>query len=221
MDYQILSVLEPSEVDRILGELARQPFLDGRLTALGGARGVKNNLQLDRAGTAATGIDQLVLSALRRNETFQAFAFPRRVMPPIFNRYEPGMEYGAHVDGGIMPTAGEPMRTDLAITLFLSPPDSYEGGELILQLPSGDEEIKLAAGEALVYSAKYIHRVGPVRSGVRLAAVTWVQSAVRDERIRALLFDLHLALRQLEDREEAALLVSKSYHNLLRLASEL
>ena len=221
MDYQILSILEPAEVDSILSELSRQRFVDGRLTALGGARGVKNNLQLDRGGTATTGIDQLVLSALRRNGTFQAFAFPKRVMPPLFNRYEAGMEYGAHVDGAIMPTATEPMRTDLAITLFLSPPESYEGGELILQLPSGEEEIKLAGGEALVYSAKYIHRVGPVRSGVRLAAVTWVQSAVKDERIRSILYDLHLALLKLGDREDGALLVSKSYQNLLRLASEL
>jgi PKHD-type hydroxylase len=113
------------------------------------------------------------------------------------------------------------MRTDLAVTLFLSAPESYEGGELILQLPSGNEEIKLTPGEAVVYSAKYVHRVGPVRSGVRLAAVTWVQSAVRDERIRALLYDLHLAMQKLGERQEAALLVSKSYHNLLRLASEL
>lgn len=221
MDYQILSILEPSEVERILGELAQQSFVDGKLTAHGGARSVKNNLQLGRSGLAATELDQLVLSALRRNETFQAFAFPKRVMFPIFNRYEPGMEYGAHVDGGIMATAGDPMRADLAMTLFLSPPDSYEGGELILELPSGEEEIKLAAGEAFVYSAKYIHRVGPVRRGVRMAAVTWVQSAVRDASMRAILYDLHLVLRKLEDREEPALLVSKSYHNLLRLASEL
>ncbi|HUJ49590.1 MAG TPA: Fe2+-dependent dioxygenase [Bryobacteraceae bacterium] len=221
MDYQILPILEPAEVDRILLDLSRQSFLDGRLTALGGARSVKKNLQMDRAGAFATEIEQLVLSGLKRNETFQAFAYPRRVMPPIFSRYEPGMEYGAHVDGAIMPTATEPMRTDLAITLFLSQPDSYEGGELILRLPSGEEEIKLAAGEAVVYSAKYVHRVGPVRSGVRLAAVSWVQSAVRDERMRALLYDLHLALRTLPEHDEAALLVSKSYHNLLRLVSEL
>jgi PKHD-type hydroxylase len=221
MDYQILSILEPGEVDRILLELGRQSFSDGQATALGGAKGVKQNLQLEQSAAATAGIDKLVLAALRRNDTFQAFALPKRVMSPMFSRYEPGMEYGWHVDGGIMPTATEPMRTDLAVTLFLSAPESYEGGELILQLPSGNEEIKLTPGEAVVYSAKYVHRVGPVRSGVRLAAVTWVQSAVRDERIRALLYDLHLAMQKLGERQEAALLVSKSYHNLLRLASEL
>jgi PKHD-type hydroxylase len=221
MDYQILSILEDSELDRLQGELARQSFVDGKRTAQGGARQIKNNRQMARSGPAATEIDHLVVSALRRNETFQAFAIPKRVMLPIFNRYEPGMEYGNHVDSGIMGAAGDAMRTDLAVTVFLSPPDSYEGGELILEGSSGEEEIKLAAGEALVYSAKFIHRVAPVRSGVRLAAVTWVQSAVRDERVRAILYDLHLTLTKLGDREDAALLVSKSYHNLLRLTSEL
>jgi PKHD-type hydroxylase len=221
MDYQILSLLEPSELDHVLAELARQSFVDGQLTAQGGARNVKSNLQLPGTDSAATELGRVVLSALRRNETFQAFALPRRVMPPLFNRYEPGMQYGAHVDGAIMATAADPMRTDLAMTLFLSPPDSYEGGELILEQSSGEEEVKLASGEALVYSAKCIHRVRSVRSGVRLAAVSWVQSAVRDERVRAILYDLHRALRKLQDREEEALLVSKSYHNLLRLAAEL
>lgn len=220
MDYQILPILEPSELESVLAELEQRHFVDGRATAHGGAQIVKNNLQIDRSATPAK-LDQVIVSALRRNVAFQAFALPKRVMPPLFNRYEPGMEYGAHVDGAIMPTATEPMRTDLAMTLFLSSPESYEGGELILQLASGDQEIKLAAGDALIYSAKYIHRVEPVRAGVRLAAVTWVQSAVRDERIRALLYDLHLAMQKLDPREEAALLISKSYHNLLRLSSEL
>jgi PKHD-type hydroxylase len=221
MDYQILPILEPSELDSILAGLEQCRFVDGRATAHGGAGSVKNNLQMDRSGEAPAELEQIVVSALCRNVAFQAFALPKRVMPPLFNRYEPGMEYGAHVDGAIMPTATEPMRTDLAMTLFLSSPETYEGGELILQLASGDQEIKLAAGDALIYSAKYIHRVEPVRAGVRLAAVTWVQSAVRDERIRALLFDLHQAMQKLDPREEAALLISKSYHNLLRLSSEL
>lgn len=221
MDYQILPLLEPSELDSILAGLEQRRFVDGRATAHGGARSVKNNLQMERSGQAPAELEQVVVSALRRSVAFQAFALPKRVMPPLFNRYEPGMEYGAHVDGAIMPTATEPMRTDLAITLFLSSPETYQGGELILQLASGDQEIKLAAGDALIYSAKYIHRVEPVRSGVRLAAVSWVQSAVRDERIRALLYDLHQATQTLDPRQEAAILISKSYHNLLRLSSEL
>jgi len=220
MDYQILSILPPPEVDRILGELSRQQFSEGRHTALGAASHVKRNLQLEQPASVASGLDQLVLAALRRNESFQAFALPKRIMPPMFSRYEPGMSYGSHIDSGIMSTATEPMRTDLASTIFLSEPDSYEGGELILDTSAGCEEIKLAPGEAVVYVAKFVHRVEPVRKGVRLAAVTWIQSAVRDERIRAILYDLHL-LRKHELREEASLLLSKSYHNLLRLASEL
>jgi PKHD-type hydroxylase len=119
-----------------------------------------------------------------------------------------------------MATASEPMRTDLALTVFLSAPESYDGGELILEQPAGEEEVKLEAGEALLYSATRVHRVNPVRSGVRLAAVTWVQSVVRDEQMRSVLYDLQRALRGLADREREALLVSKSYQNLLRLAAE-
>ena len=221
MDAQILSLLEPAEVDGIRAELARHPFVAGERTAQGGARSVKDNLQLDPTSPAALELGRIVLAALRRNETFQGFALPRRVMPPLFNRYEAGMAYGAHVDGGLMATAAEPMRTDLALTLFLSSPESYEGGELILEQPAGEEEMKLEAGEALLYSASCVHRVNPVQSGVRLAAVTWVQSVVRDERVRGVLYDLQQALRGLADREREALLVSKSYQNLLRLAAEL
>jgi PKHD-type hydroxylase len=221
MDGHILSLLEPAELDHILAELARHSFVPGERTAQGGARSAKDNLQLDPQGPAALELGRIVLAALRRNETFQAFALPRRVMPPLFNRYEAGMAYGAHVDGGILATAGEPMRTDLALTVFLSAPESYDGGELILEQPAGEEEVKLEAGEAVIYAATCVHRVNPVRSGVRLAAVTWVQSAVRDEQMRSVLYDLQLALRGLADQEREALLVSKSYQNLLRLAAEL
>lgn len=220
MDCQLLSLLEPGEAEALVAALSRQPFVAGERTALGGARSVKRNLQLER-GPAAAELERALLSALRRNQTFQSFALPRRVMPPIFSRYEPGMEYGAHVDGGMLATAGEPMRSDLALTVFLSPPDGYDGGELILEHPAGADEVKLAAGEAVVYSASCVHRVRPVTRGVRLAAVTWVQSAVRDPRVRGILFDLERALRGLGDREQEALLVSKSYQNLLRLTAEL
>jgi PKHD-type hydroxylase len=184
-------------------------------------RAVKNNLQAERTGAAALAVDQAVLRALNRNAEFQAFAIPRRALLPIFSRYEPGMEYGAHVDNALLGAGGtETMRADLAVTLFLKAPDSYDGGELVIELSSGAEEIKLAAGEVVVYPAGTVHRVAPVTRGVRLAAVTWVQSAVRDQRVRAILFDMHLAMQQLQSGQSPDLLLMKNYHNLLRLAAE-
>ena len=220
MEYQILSVLDPSQVDRILATLASHPFVDGKATAQDSARLVKENRQAARCGNELAALDQLVSSALYANSTFQAFAFPRRIRPPIYSRYEPGMKYGAHVDGAIMNDNGSLLRADLAVTLFLSSPDSYDGGELVIQQSSGEEEIKLPAGDAVVYSADSVHRVAPVTRGVRIAAVTWVQTAVQDARIRNLLFDLSLAVKQVEAREDPTLLLSKTYHNLLRIASE-
>lgn len=220
MDFQILSVLEPAEVKFILGELGRRTFADGKLSAHGNARAIKNNLQAERNSSETTEIDGIFLSALRRNEDFQNFAIPRRVQLPLFSRYEPGMEYGAHIDSALM-GAGDPMRTDLAFTLFLSEPDTYDGGELAIELASGEQEIKLGAGEGVCYSAKSLHRVTPVTRGVRLVAVTWIQSAVRDERIRAILVDLSQASRELNSRDRAGMLVNKAYHNLIRISAEL
>lgn len=220
MDYQIIPVLEPAQVARLLSALDSHPFVDGKATAHGIARDIKNNLQAERAGDSLAELDQLVSSSLYANKVFQAFAFPKRVRAPIFSRYESGMNYGSHVDGAIMNDNGNLLRADLAVTLFLSPPESYDGGELVIELAYGEEEIKLAAGEAVVYSADSVHRVEPVTRGVRMAAVTWVQTAVHDSRMRTLLFDLFLALQKVEANEDPKLLLSKSYHNLLRLSSE-
>lgn len=220
MDYQIIPVLEPSQVGHLMQALRSQPFIDGKATAHGIARDIKNNLQAERKGDSLAGLDQLVSNALFSNSLFQAFAFPNRLRAPIFSRYEPGMNYGAHVDGAIMDDNGKPLRADLSVTLFLSEPETYDGGELVIELPYGEEEIKLAAGEAVVYSSDTVHRVAPVTRGVRMAAVTWVQTAVHDARMRALLFDLQRAIQQVEAKEDPKLLLAKSYHNLLRMASE-
>jgi PKHD-type hydroxylase len=210
-------------VDLIVATLSRQVFVDGKITAKGLAREAKNNLQVERSGPDTTDLDQIVLSGLRRNESFQAFAFPKRVMLPIFSRYERGVEYGWHVDNAVMGTGSESLRSDLAITIFLSDPASYAGGELVLEMAMGEQEIKLDAGEAIVYPATTVHRVAPITQGVRLAAVTWVQSAVGDERLRAILFDLGNATKQAEADigKDALLLFNKSYHNLLRYAIDL
>ena len=219
MEFQILPVLSPEEVECFLEEFSRATFVDGRLTAFGAAREVKQNLQAERSSAEWTALDEILSSALRRNQEFQLFAHPKRVLAPSYSRYEPGMQYGSHIDSAIMGGA-HPLRTDLAMTVFLSAPDSYEGGELVIELSQGEQEVKLPAGEAVVYPASTLHRVAPVTRGVRQVAVTWIQCAVRDASLRAILYDLGTATHHAEAAEDAAavLLLSKCYHNLLRYA---
>jgi len=223
MNFQVVRILEPEEVLGAQASLARQTFVDGKLTALGLARQVKNNLQASRADGEPDPVDQLILAALSHNPVIQSFAYPKRITPPLYNRYESGMEYGAHVDSPIMGTGANQLRTDLSWTIFLSDPASYDGGELILETAFGEEEIKLDAGEAIVYPSTTVHRVAPVTRGVRLAAVGWMQSAVADDRLRAILFDLNKAVKQAEENgpHDSALLLNKSYSNLLRYALQL
>ena len=205
---------------QIVTTLAGGKFIDGKLTAGGPAREVKNNLQVERLGPELTDIDQIILAALGRSQALQSFAFAKRILLPLFNRYENGMEYGAHVDAAVMGKGADQIRTDLSMTVFLSDPASYDGGELALQTPLGEEEIKLEAGEAVVYPSTTVHRVTPVTRGVRLAAVTWIQSSVPDERLRAILFDLGNAMRKADESgdQELRTLLHKSYNNLLRHA---
>jgi len=223
MNYQIFRILDREEVDRISSNLTRGVFVDGKLTAQGPARAVKHNLQLERTGPELSEIDRILVAALQRNRDFHAFALPKRIMLPLFSRYEPGMEYGSHIDNAIMGGLDcDRVRSDYAVTVFLSPPTTYDGGELVIELPIGEQEIKLDAGEAIVYSAGALHHVSPVTRGVRMAAVLWVQSAVRDEQLRAILYDLSQAIKRTElagDRD-LSLLLDKSYHNLLRHAAE-
>jgi PKHD-type hydroxylase len=220
MNFQIIQVLEQDELRQIVMRLAGGKFVDGKLTAGGPAREVKNNLQVERSGPELTDIDQIILAALGRNQALQSFAFAKRILLPLFNRYENGMQYGAHVDAAVMGKGADQIRTDLSMTVFLSDPASYDGGELALQTPLGEEEIKLEAGEAVVYPSSTVHRVTPVTRGVRLAAVTWIQSSVPDERLRAILFDLGNAMRKADEscNQELRTLLHKSYNNLLRHA---
>lgn len=220
MDFQILHILEPQEVQQIVSHLERQTFEHGKLTAHGRARDVKHNLQMERSTPEPSEADRILLNALGRNPLFQAFAIPKRVGAPTFSRYEVGMEYGNHVDGAIMGSGIDAIRTDLASTIFLSDPASYDGGELILEMSFGQQEIKLGAGEAIVYSATTLHRVAPVTRGVRLVGLVWIQSAVPDERLRSILFDLNAAIRRADGSADAELVthLNKSYHNLLRYA---
>jgi PKHD-type hydroxylase len=221
MNCQAIRLLPGHEASRIVSELEQRSFADGKLTASGFARDVKNNLQLKRTGREFTDLDKLVFDVCQQSAEFQAFAIPKRIAAPIFSRYDPGMQYGSHVDNAFM---GGPsgVRSDLSVTLFLSPPDSYDGGELVVEMALGEQQIKLDAGEAIVYPSSSVHHVAPVTRGVRYAAVTWVQSAIGDERVRAILLDLNRTMAHPDAARspELSLLLSKSYHNLLRYAAE-
>jgi len=220
MNVFVDRILGQAELARVLSILHSRKFVDGKLTASGPAREVKENLQADRPDGAPTDADQIILAALQRNEQFQAFAIPRRILLPLYNRYEPGMQYGAHVDSPVMGSGTGQVRTDISMTIFLSDPGSYDGGELALETPLGEQEIKLDAGEAVFYPSTTVHRVTPVTRGVRLAAVSWIQSGVRDERLRELLFDRKRAMATAADRDSEVLL-HKIHSNLLRYSIEL
>lgn len=189
MILSINEVLQPAEIAGLLDALARSKFVDGRATAGGAAARVKNNRQVGNDDPGLEPLQKTVLEALQRNEAFTGYALPLRLMPPLFNRYEPGMSYGDHVDRPVM-QGRQPVRTDLAVTLFLSAPESYDGGELVVSSDFGAQRVKLPAGSAVLYPAGTLHRVEPVTRGVRMAAVTWVQSMVREHEQRQMLAEL-------------------------------
>jgi PKHD-type hydroxylase len=213
--------LKKDEIETVMRELGQGAYEDGRVSAGLIARDLKNNLQVKRDAEAAQKCAPLILEALRRNATFYSIALPHRIHGPIFNRYDVGMTYGSHVDNAIM---GEPagIRSDVSATLFLSPPDSYEGGELVLQEHQSERRIKLPAGSMVVYASTNVHRVEPVRRGTRIAAIFWIQSLVRDEPKREILYDLNEVLAGLRDKldgnEQVAL--ASIYSNLMRQWAE-
>jgi PKHD-type hydroxylase len=215
MNLCLAQVLDSAALARVHARLAAAAYEEGAATAGWHARGVKSNLQT-RDEAAALEIRE----ALLRHPVFVAAALPRRLRAALFSRYLPGMAYGTHVDDALMGHQ-DPIRTDLAVTVFLSDPASYDGGELVIDGHSGIQAYKLAAGDAIVYPATQLHRVAEVTRGERLAAVLWVQSFVREPWQREILFDLDTARRgiwnQAAQRHTAEFdLLSKTYSNLLR-----
>ena len=217
----IPDILDWGEIKKIRQAIGEAAFKDGKLTAGYRAKRVKNNLQLDKDAPGAQEVKNLVLAGLKRNKAFQIAALPRTIRPPLISRYQEGMNYGRHVDDALMP--GEPkVRSDLSITVFLSSPEDYDGGELVMDSPFGRQEVKLPAGAAVVYPSSTLHRVAPVTRGERLAAVTWARSYVRDAAQRELLHDLHAVQKKMAaampDEPETDL-AFKTYSNLLRMWS--
>lgn len=220
----IADVVDAETLADVRNALARASFEDGRLTAGWHARAVKHNQQLAR-GSLRDRLQEKLRQVLAANEVIRAAALPRRWSGLLFSRYESGMDYGMHVDDALMGLGGPgELRSDLSFTLFLSSPDEYEGGELIMDTAGQEASYKLPAGALILYPSTTLHRVAPVRSGARLAAVGWIQSAVRDPAGREILFDLDRARRQIFEangKSPAFDLVAKSYANLLRRWAEI
>ena len=201
------------------------PWTDGRVTAGHQGVHVKQNQQIAEGSALAIELGDKVLAVLERHPLFISATLPNRVYPPMFNRYQGGMHFGSHVDGSVrlVPGNGAKFRTDVSATLFLAPPESYDGGELLIEDTYGTQSVKLAAGDMVVYPASSRHRVTAVTRGARLACFFWVQSMVRDDGQRALLFDLDNAIQRLTATnadESARVHLTGCYHNLLRMWAE-
>lgn len=220
---QVLNESELGAVRRALND-RDAPWVDGRATAGHQGSAVKRNRQLDETSPMARELGALILSTLERNALFVSAALPNRLYPPMFNRYGEGMYFGSHVDGAIRMIGREQkLRTDLSATLFLSPKDSYEGGQLIVENDFGRQSIKLDAGDMIVYAAASRHRVTPIMSGERMAAVLWIQSLVRGDAERLQLFELDRTIQRLTELQtdpDSLVRLTAHYHGLLRLWSD-
>lgn len=221
MLIEIPGILGKEDLQTTRDGLAKCRFVDGKATAGVQAGGVKNNLETVPSREMME-IARIVYAGLVSNETFNQFALPRKLLPPIFSRYEIGMEYGSHSDVGMMhidqPEAAT--RTDLSLTVFLSDPDDYDGGELVIDTNVGRNEFKLAAGDVVVYPCHYLHWVAPITRGVRYAAVSWVQSYVRAADHREILYELdQVASFVPESRrnDPNATTLFNLYHKLMRM----
>ncbi|MEM6159320.1 Fe2+-dependent dioxygenase [Erwinia sp. P6884] len=215
MLVMISDLLNSDEVSLLCEKMGHVSYVDGRVTAGREARPVKRNKQVDRTDPQLADMQKLITDRLMGNDLFRMATRPKIVLPPMFSRYEKGMEYGNHVDNSIM----RGVRTDVSVTIFLSDPDQYEGGQLVIDSPAGEHEVKLPAGSAVTYPTTSLHRVAPVVSGERLAAVTWIRSFVRNAADRETLFDLdtarHRLFKMLGKTPEMDLL-AKTQSNLLR-----
>lgn len=226
MLLSIPDVLTPDEVAKARQLLTSAQWVDGRVTAGYQSAQAKENMQVPEDHPAARQAGDMIVAALGRNPLFVSAALPLRVFPPLFNRYMLGQSFGTHVDNAIRQVPGTPhrLRTDISATLFLTPPADYEGGELVVEDTYGTHEVKLPAGHMVLYPATSLHHVKPVSQGARISSFFWIQSLVRDDGHRTLLFDLDTAIQRIgRDHPEhpSAVQLTGVYHNLLRQWSEL
>lgn len=225
MMIHIPNVLTPEQVARCRDVMTRVAWIDGRATAGHQSAQVKKNLQLPETAPEARELGSMVIEALARSSLFMSAVLPKQVFPPLFNRYDGGMTFGSHVDNSIRGHAnGIRIRTDVSSTLFISGPEDYDGGELVVEDTYGQHSVKLPAGDMIVYPATSLHNVTPITRGSRIASFFWTQSMIRDESKRSLLFDMDMAIIKLNrDHPEHASVVELTsvYHNLLRQWAEL
>ena len=221
MLVRIPDVLTPEQVRQCRSVMEKAEWVDGRITAGFQSAKAKDNMQVPEGHPAARQAGDMILAALERNPLFLSAALPLRVFPPLFNRYQGGQSFGAHVDNAVRQVPGTPhrVRTDLSATLFLNAPEDYDGGELIVDDTYGAHSVKLPAGHMVLYPASNLHHVRPVTRGARIASFFWIQSMVRDDGERTLLFDLDSAIRQVAQAapdDSSVVQLTSVYHNLLR-----
>jgi len=225
----IADVLNAEQVAQARTMLAEADWVDGRVTAGYQAQEVKRNMQIPEGSPVSVKLGELVLGGLARSPRFMSAGLPLRVFPPMFNSYSGGQTFGTHVDTAIrqMASTGQRIRTDLSATLFLTPPEEYDGGELVVEDAYGTHSVKLPAGHMVLYPATSLHRVEPVTRGARVSSFFWIQSMIREDSQRALLFDLDTAIQRLalvKDSPEvkaSGVQLTGVYHNLLRQWAEM
>ncbi|MFT5235635.1 MAG: PKHD-type hydroxylase [Shewanella sp.] len=225
MLVQISNILSKAQVEECCSLLEEANWVDGKSTAGHQAIKAKHNLQLPQDSVLSNELGNFILATLATSQPFMAATLPNKIYPPMFNCYQGGGTFGDHVDNAIrnIPNSPVKIRTDISMTLFLSEPTSYEGGELIIQDTYGEQSVKLAAGDMVIYPSTSLHQVSPVTSGRRLASFFWLQSLVRSDEQRRILFDLDNSIQALtaQNPNQAELVrLTGVYHNLLRQWSE-
>ncbi len=222
MLLRVPQVLNADELKQMQSLMAAAEWVDGKVTAGTQSAQVKRNIQLPESSPEAEAARQIVLTALSRNALFFSAALPKKIYPPLFNQYRDGMDFGAHIDNAVRTHAltGLHVRTDISCTLFLADPDSYDGGELVVEDTYGQQMVKLPAGDMVLYPGSSLHHLRPVTRGARLASFFWLQSMIRDDAQRTLLFDMDAAivtLRQQVGDNAAVIRLTGNYHNLIRM----
>jgi PKHD-type hydroxylase len=229
----IPDVLTPDQVAQARKMLAEAEWVDGRVTAGYQAQEVKRNMQIPEGSPVSVQLGDMILAGLARSPRFMSAALPLRVFPPMFNSYSGGQTFGTHVDTAIrqVSTTGQRIRTDLSATLFLTPPEEYDGGELVVEDAYGTHSVKLPVGHMVLYPATSLHRVEPVTRGARVSSFFWIQSMVREDSQRTLLFDLDTAIQRLAgagvgaqgspEVKTSSVQLTGVYHNLLRQWAEM
>lgn len=225
MMLQIPGLLGKDEVARLRALIDAADWADGNVTSGFQSALAKQNRQLPEGSAAAREAGATILAALERHPLFVSAALPARIYPPLFNRYGEGDAFGDHIDNAVRRTpGGAQVRTDLSATLFLTEPDAYDGGELTVDDTYGVHQVKLAAGDMILYPASSLHRVEAITRGARVSSFFWIQSLVRDDARRALLFDMDMAIQRagagLGQRDAAVVSLTGAYHNLLRMWAE-